>query len=91
MTLQEAPDLTVPGERIELPTNGLQNRCSTAELTRQINGLDLPDRAIATGLPPENIATRSYSGLFENQAAEQGGDRNDPKWDQIVIAVGDRL
>ena len=39
MTLQEAPDLTVPGERIELPTNGLQNRCSTAELTRQINGL----------------------------------------------------
>jgi hypothetical protein len=25
----------VPGERIELPTNGLQNRCSTAELTRQ--------------------------------------------------------
>jgi hypothetical protein len=29
----------VPGERIELPTNGLQNRCSTAELTRQINDL----------------------------------------------------
>ncbi len=26
----------VPGERIELPTNGLQNRCSTAELTRQL-------------------------------------------------------
>ena len=26
--------LSVPGERIELPTNGLQNRCSTAELTR---------------------------------------------------------
>jgi hypothetical protein len=26
--------LLVPGERIELPTNGLQNRCSTAELTR---------------------------------------------------------
>ena len=24
----------VPGERIEPPTNGLQNRCSTAELTR---------------------------------------------------------
>jgi hypothetical protein len=31
--------MVVPGERIELPTNGLQNRCSTAELTRQINGL----------------------------------------------------
>ena len=28
------PILLVPGERIELPTNGLQNRCSTAELTR---------------------------------------------------------
>src|SRR5262245_14087268 len=28
----------VPGERIELPTNGLQNRCSTAELTRQLVG-----------------------------------------------------
>ena len=31
--------LLVPGERIELPTNGLQNRCSTAELTRLINDL----------------------------------------------------
>jgi hypothetical protein len=29
----------VPGERFELPTNGLQNRCSTAELTRQIKHL----------------------------------------------------
>jgi hypothetical protein len=28
----------VPGERIELPTNGLQNRCSTAELTRHYRG-----------------------------------------------------
>src|SRR5262249_68941 len=28
-----------PGERFELPTNGLQNRCSTTELTRQINEL----------------------------------------------------
>ncbi len=35
--------LLVPGERFELPTNGLQNRCSTAELTRQIN--DLQDRS----------------------------------------------
>jgi hypothetical protein len=26
--------LLVPDERIELPTNGLQNRCSTAELIR---------------------------------------------------------
>jgi hypothetical protein len=29
----------VPGEGFEPPTFGLQNRCSTAELTRQINGL----------------------------------------------------
>jgi hypothetical protein len=27
--------LLVPVERIELPTFGLQNRCSTAELNRQ--------------------------------------------------------
>jgi hypothetical protein len=32
--------LLVPGERFELPTNGLQNRCSTTELTRHINDLD---------------------------------------------------
>jgi hypothetical protein len=31
---QWVPVLVVPGERFELPTNGLQNRCSTAELTR---------------------------------------------------------
>jgi hypothetical protein len=30
----------VPGERFELPTNGLQNRCSTTELTRQINKIN---------------------------------------------------
>jgi hypothetical protein len=36
---EKCPILLVPGERIELPTNGLQNRCSTAELTRHINDL----------------------------------------------------
>jgi hypothetical protein len=36
----------VPGERIELPTNGLQNRCSTAELTRQIKGLATRDALV---------------------------------------------
>ena len=34
LEIREVPYLLVPGERIELPTNGLQNRCSTAELTR---------------------------------------------------------
>ena len=29
----------VPGERFELPTNGLQNRCSTTELTRHCTDL----------------------------------------------------
>jgi TPR repeat protein len=33
--------LLVPGERLELPTNGLQNRCSTAELTRLRGVLEL--------------------------------------------------
>jgi hypothetical protein len=32
--LWRVDEQVVPGERIELPTNGLQNRCSTAELTR---------------------------------------------------------
>jgi hypothetical protein len=38
----------VPVERIELPTFGLQNRCSTAELNRRIfaSGTDeIPDSA----------------------------------------------
>jgi hypothetical protein len=38
----------VPAERIELPTFGLQNRCSTAELSR------LPPRCLATKSPPIN-------------------------------------
>ena len=33
-TVRRIANIVVPGERIELPTNGLQNRCSTAELTR---------------------------------------------------------
>jgi hypothetical protein len=31
---EQVPDCLVPVERIELPTFGLQNRCSTAELNR---------------------------------------------------------
>jgi hypothetical protein len=34
--------LVVPVERIELPTFGLQNRCSTAELNRRIEGICCP-------------------------------------------------
>ena len=31
--------ILVPGEGLEPPTNGLQNRCSTAELTRRIGSV----------------------------------------------------
>src|SRR5215471_2764194 len=48
--------LLVPGERFELPTNGLQNRCSTTELTRQIN--DLQDRSEAW-LPLVAVSSRN--------------------------------
>ena len=34
-------DFLVPPERIELPTFGLQNRCSTAELNRLIHGWNM--------------------------------------------------
>jgi hypothetical protein len=40
----------VPAERIELPTFGLQNRCSTAELCRRLKGLKSPK----SGQGPEN-------------------------------------
>jgi hypothetical protein len=39
MPNEEKPlQMLVPVERIELPTFGLQNRCSTAELNRQTMG-----------------------------------------------------
>jgi len=38
----------VPGERIELPTNGLQNRCSTAELTRHRPNQGFSDSGVET-------------------------------------------
>ena len=43
----------VPGEGIEPPTFGLQNRCSTAELARHYEGFLASGLEIATGLPPE--------------------------------------
>ena len=59
----------MPGERIELPTNGLQNRCSTAELTRQSHivgfdswrNLDAPaTRALSRGVSDCHIADHRY-------------------------------
>ena len=59
----------VPGERIELPTNGLQNRCSTAELTRLINNLAIQDRAIATGFPPARSAAAIGGSAGDRRSA----------------------
>ena len=42
----------MPGERIELPTNGLQNRCSTAELTRHILNLFSYLRGLVSAAKP---------------------------------------
>jgi hypothetical protein len=58
--------MLVPGERIELPTNGLQNRCSTAELTRQVGDVDVLDTPITAGLP-----VRAPKLSLEQGAAEQ--------------------
>jgi hypothetical protein len=56
----KAIDFLVPGEGIEPPTNGLQNRCSTAELTRHrpvtttlFHFHKRTISEIATGLPPD--------------------------------------
>jgi hypothetical protein len=51
-TLMKCLILLVPGEGLEPPTNGLQNRCSTAELTWQINGLGKGGRQTRQ---PENL------------------------------------
>jgi hypothetical protein len=53
----------VPGERIELPTNGLQNRCSTAELTRQTQSLRVYGGGIAVGSPPGATSRSGYHRL----------------------------
>jgi hypothetical protein len=55
----------VPGERIELPTNGLQNRCSTAELTRQYLVISITYGVLVSG-----FGIRLASGFaehFENE------------------------
>src|ERR1700740_3785711 len=48
--------LLVPGEGLEPPTNGLQNRCSTAELTRHIALLQGLRRGSVAG-PPQGVTT----------------------------------
>jgi hypothetical protein len=45
----------VPVERIELPTFGLQNRCSTAELNRQTLVRDICPRGFVAFVPPKSM------------------------------------
>jgi hypothetical protein len=84
----------VPVERIELPTFGLQNRCSTAELNRQIR----QTRRQIPELP---------GGGYRHQAGRARRDNRDARlqscgginlsltmpmqaWDQIRDGTGDR-
>jgi hypothetical protein len=61
--------LLVPGRGFEPLTNGLQNRCSTTELTRQIKGLIPLASRFATGLPPLRWHFCSYSVRIRPKAA----------------------
>jgi hypothetical protein len=54
----------VPGEGIEPPTFGLQNRCSTAELTRQIKKLVVYWVPIGNQIPPVRISVRSLARIL---------------------------
>jgi hypothetical protein len=54
--------MVVPGERIELPTNGLQNRCSTAELTRLFNDLAFSGHRVGTNIRSLRILAELIAG-----------------------------
>jgi hypothetical protein len=54
--------MVVPGERIELPTNGLQNRCSTAELTRLFNDLAFSGHRVGTNIRSLRIPAELIAG-----------------------------
>ena len=63
----------VPGERIELPTNGLQNRCSTAELTRQINHLATSKYRLGTKIQSPMVHGVLIAGLWEQVIGNRAG------------------
>src|SRR6516162_5328118 len=56
----------VPGERFELPTNGLQNRCSTTELTRH--------RRTKTDLLRPPLAVNRCDYLDRRRTKQKRGD-----------------
>jgi hypothetical protein len=60
----------VPGERFELPTNGLQNRCSTTELTRHYG----VSKRIRSKLPPD-CHRQTATIEFQKVSIEYGGRR----------------
>jgi hypothetical protein len=60
----------VPVERIELPTFGLQNRCSTAELNRRIERASGPTTSPdCADLAAERIPDLSEKGQHPEPAA----------------------
>src|SRR5262249_2153678 len=84
----------VPGERFELPTNGLQNRCSTTELTRHLFGTNAlfqqrreQNRLVATALLPfipwcgsvKRAARRRQLGQRHLPACPEGRDCTGPR------------
>ena len=72
--------LLVPVERIELPTFGLQNRCSTAELNRQTRDFDNPADARKVSLLSPAIRNRVGAGGPSNTRLVRQGlqPRNRP-------------
>ena len=72
----------MPGEGFEPPTFGLQNRCTTAVLTRQIKLLSAPERAAYTwrgagGLyfPMPHITGTAWSCATDALNADCGENR----------------
>jgi hypothetical protein len=67
--IQRIVAIVVPAERIELPTFGLQNRCSTAELSRlrlaclAMKGRTINGRLLGSGENDLRAADRSARGM----------------------------
>lgn len=63
-------------------------------VVRYVAGNDKGKRcaeALAKALTADDLMASSAPGLFETQPGVQNGDRNAPNWEQIMVAVGDRL
>jgi hypothetical protein len=66
--------MLVPGERIELPTRGLQNRCSTTELTRLYWGFSLSLPELASALLAKSPPLVQFPRVGLAQCLMQKGD-----------------